>query len=777
MTEPKLDDETCRLLKKIVDDYWKEDSAVRERQIRMYRHLKLLWDGFSRVWWDDTAHDWRVWDNTTISDDGDQDYYDKPINVFRAYLETIIAALSVVVPPIKCFPDDADNPLDLLTAKAGDKIAQLIYRHNNVNILWLQSLFIYVTEGAVSCYTYPKESHDYGTYDEPKYEDTIEVHKQTICSLCQEELADEVMNEDARDEFQPDALDAPLHAMQDEGMEMCPACLQMMSPEVRMNNLTVTRLVGITKNPKSRVCQEVYGGLYVKLPNYAKKQADCPYLIQSYETHYALARDRFPEIRDRIQPTENSPDDPYGRWGRQNSLYQGDWPINNVTIRNCWLRPAAFEACSKDEADKLKKMFPDGVRVSFVNDVCAEYENESLDDCWTVTQNPLSDYLTFEPLGSQLVSTQELTNDNVSLVQQTIEHGIPQTFADEGVLDFKSYGQQESTPGSIFPAKARAGKTVADGFYEVKTATLSQEVLPFIQMIQSMGQLVVGAQPSLFGGDIQGSKTASEYSMSRAQALQRLQNSWKMFTSWWKDVMGKAIPLYIKNVRDDERFVTQDDHNNFINVFIRKAELEGKIGNIELEANENLPVTWAQRKDVVLQMMEANNPQIWQMMSTPENLPLIYEMIGLTDFAVPGEDARNKQYDEIKLLSMQEPIQQPNPMFNPEAFATAQMQGQPPPQEFIEEPSVPVEEFDRHQVELEICITFLNSEAGQLLRKENPPAYTNIVLHARMHKQMMMQEMMEQQMMAQGPQGQAPLPNTKEDTAAPITGEGDVKTN
>lgn len=760
MADPKLDERTCSLLKQLIDEYWKEDREVRERQIRKYRHLKLLWDGWSRVWWSDTAHDWRVWDNTYPSGDGDQDFYDKPMNVFKAFLETIIAALSTSIPRVKCYPDDADNPLDLLTAKAGDKIGQLIDRHNNFDLLWLQGLFIFCTEGLVACYTYPKESYEYGSYEEDKYEDFEETHRYKTCSLCGEQMADEVVNDD---EFQPDNESVEL-----QEVELCENCMQTMQPDVRTENLTVTRLVGVTKNPKTRVCQEVYGGLYVKVPTYAKKQADCPYLIQSYETNYALARARFTEIREKIQPSDSSPEDPYGRWGRQNSMYQGEWPINQVTIRNSWFRTASFEVLeSEDDVKHLKKMFPDGVRVTAVNDNIAEYENESLDDCWTLTHNPLSDFLVFEPLGSQLVPTQELTNDIISLTEQTIEHGIPQTFADESVLDFKAYGQMESTPGSIFPAKARAGKSVADGFYEVKTATLSQEVLPFFQLIQSLGQTIVGAQPSLFGGELSGSKTASEYSQSRAQALQRLQNTWKMFTSWRKEIMGKAIPLYIKNVKDDERYVEQDDQNNFINVFIRKSELEGKIGNIELESSENLPSTWAQKKDVVLQMLEANNPAIAQMIMTPENLPLIYEMIGLPDFSVPGEDSRNKQYDEIKTLCMQEPIvEQPTP----DEMAMAQMEsGQPAAP--IEYPSVEVEEFDNHAIELEICMKYLNSEAGQLLKKENPPGYMNVVLHARMHKMAMMPEMMEQQA-----QGAAPLPNTKEDMSAPIKEDSDVQT-
>ena len=104
-------------------------------------------------------------------EDSDQGYYDKPVNVYRAYLESIIAALSVTVPPITCYPDDADNPLDVTTAKAGDKIAELIFKHNDAPLFWLHALFVFCTEGMTACYTYPNADEKYGTYKEKKYEE------------------------------------------------------------------------------------------------------------------------------------------------------------------------------------------------------------------------------------------------------------------------------------------------------------------------------------------------------------------------------------------------------------------------------------------------------------------------------------------------------------------------------------------------------------------------------------------------------------------------------
>lgn len=758
------DDEVERLLAEVVEHFWKEDSATRERQIRQYKKLKLLWEGFTQIWYDEEAHDWRVWDEASSEDSGSQGAYDKPINVFRAYLESIIAALSILVPPIKCYPDDADNTLDLQTAKAGDKIAQLIFRHNNGQLIWLQALFIYCTEGMIAFHNYTKEDEKYGTYTENQSEDEEESHQILTCSSCDAKISDEVITDEISDEYNPDP-------------QMCPECFSEMVPNSEVSNLIVSRLVGITTHPKSRQCIEVYGGLNVKIPNYARRQSDIPYLIQSYETHYALARNQYadddPELRKKIGESASNGLDSTGRMGRLNPQFQGEIPNNLVTIRNCWLRPSAFQILSDEECDKLKAKFPKGVKIVMVDDICAEYEEEVLDDVWTLTHNPLSDYLTFNPLGLLLVSVQEITNDLISLTLQTIEHGIPQTFADPSVLDFDAYGQTETTPGAIYPARPKIGSdNLGNAFYEVKTATLSQEILPFGQEIQSLGQMVTGALPSLFGGDIQGSKTASQYSMSRAQALQRLQNTWKMMTSTWKDVFGKVIPAYIKDLKEDERFVERSSDGNFVNILIRKAELEGKLGNIELESNENLPVTWNQRKDVIMQLMQANNPQILAMLASPENLPLIYEAIGITDFAIPGEDARNKQYDEIKVLLSTEPLIIPT---DPMEIQIGEEMGEPQPEE-TQEPSVAVEEFDEHQTELAICIKWINSPAGQLAKIENPPGYMNVVLHARAHKTVLDEMMMAAQMA--NPEGGAPLESPKEtDKEAPITGEGDVAVN
>jgi hypothetical protein len=804
----KYNEDIEQLLKTVYDSCSEEDQAVRERQLREWRRFKLLWEGFNQIWFSSVAHDWRVWDETEVQDN-DQAYYDKPMNVFKAYLESIIAALSVTVPPVKCFPDDATNTLDIATARAGDKIGQLVYRHNNVPLLWLHALFIYCTEGMVACRNYSHESKDYGFYTEHQYEDVEEEHKLTTCSSCGYTINDEALGTSAAesidadslnqnpeqmpegqndpkawnqaknqeiDEFDPGLEDIDLHSQIFAGKELCPSCMAIMDPSISTEKFVTSRIVGSKTFPKSRIHLEAFGGLYVKVPNYARNQAKCPYLIFSREEDYSMVIEEYNHLYGnkklkrelKVTPGETPGGyEEYAQWARLSPQYRGEYPLNVVTVNDAWIRPSRFN-CLPNEEDvkKLKNLFPDGVRITVVNDVFAAACPEPLDDHWTLLENPLSDYVHFEPLGQSLTSVQDITNDLISLILQTIEHGIGQTFVDPAVVDLDAYEQTETVPGGIYPTKPQpSGSDIRSKFFEVRTATLSQEVMPFYQQVQSTGQLTSGALPSLFGGQIVGSETASVYSMSREQARQRQNNAWKMFTIWWKKIFSKVVPMYIDNVKEDERDVQTDNDGNFINVVIRKAELEGKIGKIELEANENLPLTWHQRQAIIEKLFNNPNPEIMKVLSAPENAPLIYEYLGLSDFYVPGEDDVIQQYDEIRLLLDSEPIA--DEVIDP-------MTGQP-----VEDmvPSVEIDPInDNHEVGFRICRKWIISEEGRQAKQDNSGGYMNVLLHGKLHF-MELQRMQAEAAMAEQAQGAAPPKKPKEtDQEAPIMGESNVET-
>lgn len=777
LKEEKLKD----LLKQVVTHFDKEDRSARDRQIRKWKQLKYFWDGISRVWWNEVAHDWRVYEPSQYSSDDSQEYYDKSINVFRAYLESIIAALSVTVPPVRCYPDDADNSLDISTARAGDKIAELIYRHNNAPLLWLHGLYIFCTEGLVACYNYTHEDVKYGTYKKEDYEDEIETHQITTCPSCGNQVDDQIINQQ-EDKANPNDADVTLDSLIADNIDLCPQCMQIVDMQISQKEMIITKLVGVSNMPKARQCIEVYGGLNVKIPLWARKQCDIPYLFYCYEDDYANIAECYPDLYDYLLSSGKGKTggayNQFEEWGRLSTQYRGEYPINNRTVRKCWLRPCAFNILQEEDSKFLKKHFPDGAKVVFVNDQFAEAENQDLDAHWTLTYNPMTDYLIHDPLGTLLTSVQEITGDLVSLTLQTIEHGIGQTFVDQAVVDMEAYRNTEVLPGGLYAATPKSGKSMQDAFYQIKTSTLSQEVEPFFEKIQTLGQLCSGALPSLFGGAMNESNTASEYSMSRSQALQRLQNTWKMMTMWWKDIFGKVIPAYIECVQEDEKTVERDQFGGFVNTFVRMAELEGKIGKIELEANENLPLTWNQKRDIIMQLLQTGNPEILSLMGSPENLPVIKEAIGLDNFYVPGEDDRAKQYEEIQMLLKSQPQMIPpaidpmmaqDPNFQMQMQQNPQMAQQMQPQEIASVQPEP--EVDDNEIHLIICKAWAVSEAGRLAKIENPEGYKNVLLHAQMHQQI---EAMMQIQAPMGGQGAPPQEQPKESTSAPIQQESDI---
>lgn len=751
---PEISEELQQALKAIVDEFELDERSVRERQIRLWKKLEYYWAGFTRVWWDDVAHDWRVFDDGFGYETNGMGYYDKPMNVFRAYLESIIAALSSTVPPIKAMPDDADNTLDVLTARGSTKIAKLLYQHNDAPLLWVKGLFTFCTQGMVAGYHRTVDKNEFGTVEVPEFEEDEQEVQLNFCPLCKTDLDEanigialqKALNES--DEFDPTDHDAELHYLMLDGKIVCPNCQEAIDPEQRTEKFIVPRLTGVTNKAKSRQILEVYGGLFVKVPNWARRQSEIPYLGYSYETHYTNIYKQWPDLRgkfgaDSSKIDESNGNEAYERWGRLSPQYYGEYPRHTPTVKNWWLRESAFEAVQdEDIREKLCKLFPDGARIVWVNDQFAEACNESLDDHWTLTYNPLSEYIHFDPLGLLLTSVQEITQDLMSLTLQTIEHGVPQLFADPSVLNFDAYRNTEVMPGGVYQAKAKTGKSLSDGFYMVSSSTLSSEVGPFTEQIQQTGQFVSGAMPSIWGGSDAGgsSRTAAQASMSRNQSLQRLGNTWKIISFWWKNCYAKMIPAYIKTMLDDERLVTEK-YGTYQNDWIRRAELEGRLGCIELETSDQLPATFGQVRDMLMELIQLNNPEILQILGLPVNIGTVQEyLLGGAQLKAPGEADREKQYEEIQMLLQSSPIPGPaNPMTGMQE----------------EMPSVmPELEVDNHKVEGDITREWLVSEAGRNAKVENPEGYKNVLLHLKAHIQML-----QQLSVPQMPQGEPEQPN------------------
>jgi hypothetical protein len=368
-----------------------------------------------------------------------------------------------------------------------------------------------------------------------------------------------------------------------------------------------------------------------------------------------------------------------------------------------------------------------------------------MDDHWTFSKCPVSAKIYSEPGGLNMIDVQDTVNEVMNVETQTISYGIAETFADPEVLNFRDWGKNKSQPGMISPISAKPGQPIGDSFFQLKPATLSQEVDPFNDRLKEVGQFISGAYPTIYGGTLEGgSKTLGESRDSRAQALQRLSLTWKMLNIWWPETIEKSVRELASNMEFDDNLV-ETNGDEFVNTWIKMAELGGNVGDVRSDSSEQIPITWAQKRDTILNFIQLGDDTIKAVLYDPNNAEIIADSVGFGELFIPGADDRNVQLEEIKQLASSGPLSQPmvdqfnQPMLDPNT-------GQPAMQPV---PSIPIQpSIDRHDVHAAVCKAWLNGPIGRAIKQMNPPAYENVTLHLQAHLQEISNEQM-QQMQAQ----------------------------
>lgn len=784
---PLIKDEPwAKNLVEIIDHLEKHDQFMRDRQLKKWRKQMCYWDHLQYLWWSELAHDWRTPQDAVEEDpqaDIDPALYAKVINIYRAHGEVIIAAMSASLPTVPFFPDDADNADDVSTAKAFTKIGALIQKHNFAELLFMKALYILYNQGIVFGYNENRREKQFGTYQKAVIKDHMVTTQEQNCPNCglmlgSNEVGSRLIDEGGSQNEVANQSDLSMGvpegegggAMESQAMDSppslpCPQCQQDVQPWNEEYSEIVPRLVGYEDTPKARECLDVYGPLNVKVPGWSTKPSDWPYLILETEEHYTKLQDVYPEIAEFIAPTTDL--ETWDRSMRTAVAYSGDLPLDLCTTRRVWLEPHTYNLLGvgnrDDEIEELRSLFPKGCYTVIINrDLVAEATEDSREDHWTATEHPLAETVHASATGEGVVPIQDMTNETFNLTLEGIEFGIPEVFADPDVLNFDEYGKSEARPGQVSPAKAPAGRTLSEGFFEAKTSQISREIDLFANRLERVGQFVSGALPTVFGGAIQGGTgTAREYEMSRSQALQRLQITWKIVKIWWAKMLSKAVRSFANNMKSDERYI-QKKGSSFVNVWIRKADMGGKVGEVEPDVNESFPISWAAKRDMILNLIQSGNEDIMAVIRHPENASLVASLIGVPEMYVPGDDSRNKQLVEIAELIVSEPMENPMAMMTPQQGQppqeqngpippvgdnqpkTPEGQSQPPPPQMVS--SVQVEpDLDDHEVESSTCQAWLRSEVGMQCKIENPGGYLNVLTHMKEHlffvKQAQAQEM------------------------------------
>jgi hypothetical protein len=735
MPDKQPDRELQDSLKDIIASCEREDSEIRLGQIRLWKKYEEFWHGIQYLFWSDRDNNWRspqdLIGNYEDIEELDElgSFSDRVVDIYRGHAESIIAALSAQIPALRFLPDNADDDSDVLAARTKNKISELVQRHNKAKLIFLRALFFLANNGIVFSYRYKDSDYKYGSYKVPKY--GVEEQEQPIytCETCGYESPTDWLTAKPPDsntgQQQPFEYD---NVAPENNASACPTCGSTDMPKVEMVKQSIPIKLGDTDLPKTRSKIDIFGALHVKVSYYARNQNECSYLLLYGDLGKDVVQFENPDFADQIEGETiiDTYGDETSRFAR--SEYRASLKTNLVTVIKAWLRPAAFYRENREKVrEKLLKKFPDGVRVTLIgrNRIFIESQSESLDSRWEIGQAGLSTFIYSDPFMRPMIQIQEMRNDLVNLILETIRHGIASDFADPTVLNFDTYGRFEAVPGYVYAAKAaRPGEPIGNSFYSTSRSTLSQEVGMFLKQLDADAQFSIGSFPSIYGGPAEGkTRTFSEYAASRQMALQRLSIIWNLITDWWVRTISGAVEMYvdiIKEAGEDERFVKYEN-NNYVNIWLRQTDLDGKTGGVEPEGSETFPVSLSQKKDLIMKLIEMNNEFINQALYLPENARVIQDVMALNEMKLPGELQRIKQTLEFNDLLKDGPIDEQTSTVSPDP------------------------DIDDHSLHIETLKNILVDTTGMDIARTNPAGFANCKAHLKQHEIMLVRKMLQPQ--------------------------------
>jgi len=728
--DPSQDEAVKGLLLNLLRKIETSELPTREILLRQWKLNELLWQGIQSVAWSSVANEWQILDSATQLPQDitiDPSIFNKVVNIIRPYGESIAGALATGIPSVRYFPYNADDPADITTAKTFSKIEKLIGNHNKVELLLLKALIYQYKYGFAAAYNYEHQSEEYGTVEKQETELRDFNVKEDFCTNCGTPINSEEY--ECPKDFN-EGVEASLGEETPESLEevvkeqaACPVCKGMQ--EIQSIETPMQKEVEVTNEyGKYRQLIQILGPMEVKIPTRAKTQNQVLWLIYEDEFHVAELKSLFPDYADKITSGSGSTT-AYERYIRSNWEEYYENLNDYATCDRVWLRPSSYYILGEDEASQLRELFPEGVMFTVVNNNVVEVKEEKLDDHWTLTINPGDNRIYADPGCKSTVPMQFLTNEIMQLEVECFKYALPTSFADPEFLDFTAYSASTKTPGLIYPMKKPPNGNMADNVASLITANYPTEAKDLDAKVEKLSQFTSGALPQIWGGPTsKGSGTLGQFEQEKNQAMQRLGIPYKVILYWYASLMGKSIKCYIKKMQSDEYFV-QEHGDSFINVWIKKSDLLGKIGDILPEVGEQFPSNWAQTSAKVMELIGMQNEMINGILAHPENISLIAKTIGVPDLYVPGENERNKELFVIaQVLHTPENV---DPMTGIPAPIMA-----PPVNPLIDNPAL----------QSETLKAFLSSDVGVDLETSNASAYQALIGRMMEFQQIIMQQQM-----------------------------------
>lgn len=654
-----------------------------------------------------------------------------PCNVYAAREDKIVAALSREVPGLTFVPKRDSDPMDQTAADSKKDYLKVWMTESEIaEGVGQISQFLY-TDGCSLLYTGSwADQQAWGT-------ETPDVKPEGFGAPVPEGVTPETENQDE----QP-----PVQAEDEE-------------------------------KPAIRETTKIYGKLERKVPMYADKQSQMPWVRLSIEENVNTLKERYVWIEDKITAGSTiGGAEQMDRSARINvrlavqmSTSSGDSWQQDSTETMTWYRPSQYRAIKdKDVRALFYETFPDGLLVVHAGGELAFVRNESMDKHISIIHAKHGSGQNRRSIGSNYLPMQKILNANISLIDRYFRSTVARKFHDSEAINSEAIAGQSNDPAKSTPVLLKAGQSIDTVTGVEKVPTPTNGIFEFVQwLIDGAPEAMDGASPAMFG--MEDADTFGATKLNRDSALQVFSMPWRRICFGIAKAAEQAAECAADNRQTNIAFNIPGQDK----LEIELSKLQGNA--LCYPESLEIPQTIAEQEAQMAELLEnGKNVAIYQAIANdPRNLVEFGKFPSLANLEIPGLDSVEQQQGEFELLMQSGPL--PNPaiaqlaqqidaitaqiqqgMTHPEAqtpegqeamqklqqsLPQLQQQLQQMQQAQPNVASVPVAQdgSENHAIHAAITLGFMTSAAGRKLKfgnDEQKAIFQNFTLHWEEHVEM-----------------------------------------
>lgn len=384
----------------------------------------------------------------------------------------------------------------------------------------------------------------------------------------------------------------------------------------------------------------------------------------------------------------------------------GYWRFNEH-----WIDPYLFEAApSKTFREALKRQFPKGLYVARVGSKTVDLDNVGILENWGVCKVGRGHRINERPIMADAVPITRAMDDLIGMALETVLRAITKTIMDTQLMDRETARKNDATPSEIIftalPVDGDINKRIA----QIPPARLGDQVLPLYDRLGAAMDNNTGIKPELTGGG-QAAPTFRQEKQRKDQALMQLAPSAdeaRYAAEQAAEVLVKLRSKYGTGTVKAQRPGAYGSETDIADM----ADL--KDDGWHAESDDNFPMSNSDRRDSLFSMLKEFPPEVQQSLSILDsiNIEETIELLQIPGYESVMAEQKEKTLSDIQALLLEQPLPgQPGP------------DGKPGP----DQPSMPPDSYDNHQIVAHLMAIWLISKTGRKASVSNPNGFKNVV--------------------------------------------------